>query len=412
MNRRRFLGWLGGGVAAGATTGCDLSLREGIFNACGAGLSDALRRHPLVVQAFEDIDVGKIWDVHCHLFGNGDSGRGPWFNPAMENVLRPYDYVQRLFLLNAGCVHGSDGKIDSAIVDRLLNQCEAMPIGFKVLLLAFDWARDERGAPLKAQSTFYVPDSYAAEVATRYPAHFEWAASIHPLAPDALDRLDAAIARGARAIKWLPSAQNIDPALPSCEPFYRRLAETQLPLLTHAGDEHAVRGNAEELGNPLRLRHPLDLGVRVIVAHCGSLGVGRDIDRGAAGPMRANFHLFARLMETPSYSRQLYADVSALTQVNRADVLGAVLERRDWHARLLNGSDYPLPGVLPLVSLDGLVASGLLDRTAVAPLREIRTHNVLLFDFVLKRSVALRGARFDRLVFETGPFFNRLPDVT
>jgi mannonate dehydratase len=38
-------------------------------------------------------------------------------------------------------------------------------------------------------------------------------------------------------------------------------------------------------------------------------------------------------------------------------------------------------------------------------LREIREHNVLLFDFVLKRTLASHGAGFARSVFETRPFF-------
>ena len=87
-------------------------------------------------------------------------------------------------------------------------------------------------------------------------------------------------------------------------------------------------------------------------------------------------------------------------------MLATLLERRDWHARLLNGSDYPLPGVLPLISLPLLAERRLLDPAAVAPLKEIRDHNVLLFDFVLKRSLASNGARFAHSVFETRCWFD------
>jgi mannonate dehydratase len=61
--------------------------------------------------------------------------------------------------------------------------------------------------------------------------------------------------------------------------------------------------------------------------------------------------------------------------------------------------------VLPLISLPALVDRGLLDSTAVAPLKEIRDHNALLFDFVLKRSLVNNGAGFARSVFETRPYF-------
>ena len=82
-----------------------------------------------------------------------------------------------------------------------------------------------------------------------------------------------------------------------------------------------------------------------------------------------------------------------------------MLERRDWQGRLLNGSDYPLPGVLPLINLQAFVDAGLLDPSAREPLHRLRGYNVLLFDFVLKRSLALNGQGFAPAVFETAPFF-------
>ena len=401
MNRRSFLGAAG---AAGLLGGCDLSFSDGILNACHAVMPQHLRTHALVAAAWHGLDARDVWDVHCHVIGNGDSGRGIWINPAMERIWQPAQYIQRIFYMNAGCAHDSPGRVDESVVDRLLNQCEAMAPGFRTLLLAFDWARDETGAPVRERSTFYVPDAYAADLAARHPAVFEWAASVHPYAPDALDRLDAAKARGARAVKWLPSAQGIDPASERCDRFYEKLKYLRLPLISHAGDERAVRGFGEHLGNPLLLRRPLDAGVRVVVAHCASLGMGRDLDR-PDQPLVDNFGLFARLMDEPRYRANLRGDVSAVTQGNRMDVIETLLARRDWHPRLLNGSDYPLPGVLPVISLPGLVARKLLDPTAVAPLRELRDHNALLFDFVLKRSLARDGAGFAPTVFETRPFF-------
>jgi mannonate dehydratase len=401
MNRREFLGALG---AAGVVAGCDFSLADGVFNACGARLPDRLRTHALVAAAWRGLDAAAVWDTHCHVFGTGDSASGLWINPVMERIWQPQQYLKRMFYLNAGCVHDSPGKVDASVVDRLLNQCEAMPAGFHALLFAFDWARDEAGQPVRERSTFFVSDDYVAGLAARHPTHFEWAASIHPHDPAALDRLDAAAARGGRAVKWLPTAQGIDPASARCDRFYRKLADLRLPLITHAGDERAVRGFGEDLGNPLRLRQPLDAGVRVVVAHCASLGAGRDLDaRGSS--LVPNFDLFARLMDDPRYTSNLAGDISAVTQGNRMDVVASLLARRDWHTRLLNGSDYPLPGVLPLISLPALVDRGLLDSTAVAPLKEIRDHNALLFDFVLKRSLVNNGAGFARSVFETRPYF-------
>jgi mannonate dehydratase len=96
-----------------------------------------------------------------------------------------------------------------------------------------------------------------------------------------------------------------------------------------------------------------------------------------------------------------------VVQSNRVDVIPTLLSRRDWQGRLLNGSDYPLPGVVPLIDVRKLVTRGLLAAELVEPLLQLRHHNVLLFDFVLKRSLALNGQRFADEVFQTAPFFPR-----
>ena len=107
-------------------------------------------------------------------------------------------------------------------------------------------------------------------------------------------------------------------------------------------------------------------------------------------------------MDDPRYEHLLMGDVSALTQANRfPDALGAVLERKEWHDRLLNGSDYPLPGVPALYDLERMAEHGFLAADAVPVLEAIQDHNPLMFDFVLKRTVASHGARFSPRVFET-----------
>jgi hypothetical protein len=143
----------------------------------------------------------------------------------------------------------------------------------------------------------------------------------------------------------------------------------------------------------------------VVVAHCASLGSGHIEDLASA--QATNFDLFAKLMDEPRYFGHLYGDISAITQSNRMGVVATILERRDWHPRLLNGSDYPLPGVVPLISLTALADRALLDPAALETLRRLRDINVLLYDFVLKRNLALKGQGFAASVFETAPFFQR-----
>lgn len=271
------------------------------------------------------------------------------------------------------------------------------------MLLGFDYNHDATGVANKAASPFYTPNSYAQRLAAARPDRFEWIASIHPYREDCVSALAVAVKSGARAVKWLPPVMDIDPASAKCDRFYAAMAEHGIPLLTHAGDEHAVDGvDAQARGNPLLLRRALDHGVKVIIAHCASEGSGVDLDRGVNGPRLTNFELFARLMDEPRYENSLFADISAMTQLNRiGPALQTVLTRSDWHHRLLNGSDYPLPGVMPLYSTEKLFQLGYIAQQDVATLRELRQHNPLLFDFVLKRHLRWQGRGFAPSIFET-----------
>jgi hypothetical protein len=405
-NRRRIvLGLAGLGIAG-------LAFRywpeDGFINPClPEPIPDSLLAHELVQAAWEGVNPSLFRDCHVHLIGTGDSASGLWVNPNMQSVKHPVQWLQRAFYLNGSCT-ADDGRSDLHYVDRLTWLVDQMPGGVKLMLLAFDYFHDEAGERIPEASAFYTPDEYAASVAREHPDHFEWIASIHPYRHDAVAALHDAANSGARAVKWLPPAQGMDPASPLCDPFYEAAAELGIPLLVHAGAELAVHGgNTEDFGNPLRLRRPLEHGVRVIVAHCASLGKGLDLDMGPDGPAVPSFELFGRMMDEPRYRGLLFGEISAVTQVNRVDnALETLLMRDDWHPRLLNGSDYPLPGILPLFSLKLLERRGFLRKKESEVLSAIRGYNPLLFDFVLKRTLRLNGKSLGIEPFQTRWFFD------
>ncbi len=409
MKRRSLL--LGAGAAlagVGSLAAWRYWPEQGFWNPCFARLPRRLAGHELVQAAWEGLDPSLVWDCHAHLIGTGDSGSGIYVNPRMESPLNPGQYARRLFFLNAGCAHEAKDSVDRAYVERMHNLIDGLRPGAKLLLFAFERAHDERGEPDLESTPFYTPDSYARDVAKRHPSYFEWVASIHPYRKDAVEALRVARAQGARGVKWLPSAMGIDPASPKCDVFYEELKRSNAPLIVHAGLERAVLGREmHDFGNPLRLRRALDAGVRVVVAHCASMGQDRDLDRGPNGPMVDSFLLFSRLMEERKFEKNLFGDLSAMTQVNRAGpALAQVVQREDWHPRLLNGSDYPLPGVMPIFSVDFLVSLGMLDKASGEVLKEIRLHNPLLFDFALKRRLSSSGRRLSAQVFQTRRFFD------
>lgn len=379
--------------------------KPGLTNPCLAGLPESLAAHPMLKGIWNGLDPAQVWDCHVHLVGTGDAGSGAWVSPDMDSAWHPLLRLQKLFYLNAGCVHNLPGQMDQSYVERMLNLVSGMRPGFKAMLLAFDWNHDEQGRPQQASSIFHIPNTYAAAIAHQFPQSFEWIASIHPYRKDAVPALQQAATQGAKAIKWLPSAMGIDPLSPRCDRFYQAAAELGLPIISHAGRELAVQGGSQDYGNPLRLRRALDHGVKVVVAHCASDGDDQDLDQGAQGSRVKSYDLFARMMDEPRYAKLLYADISAITQRNRAWALKDVLQRRDWHSRLINGSDYPLPGIMPLFDPASLAGQGLLAEDAVAPLEQVRGYNPLLFDFALKRLLRLDGYGFPANVFETRKFF-------
>ncbi len=406
MKRRRLLKGLAVTSALGAVGYWQASKYwDGYLkNPCLAKLPSMIKDTELWQKIWQDITPSNVWDCHVHTVGMGDADSGIWINPDMQSLAHPLQYAQFQFYLNASCI--SDISLaDNGFVDRLNVLLKDMPEGFKTMLLAFDYHHDSNGQPIKELSTFFVPNEYPALLAKKFSQQFEWVASIHPYRLDALDALDKAKAQGAVAVKWLPPAQNMDPASAKCDKFYQRLAQLKLPLICHAGTEKAVQGSdTQELGNPLRLRRALDNDVKVIVAHCASLGENQDLDKPNL-PMTDSFDLFSRMMD--EYRENLYGETSAILQINRAPrKIKQLLESSHWHSRLVNGSDYPLPAVMPLISLKRLIRNELLDDKWMQDLNIIREYNGLLFDFAVKRLLQSNGNSFPTSVFETKAIFS------
>ena len=91
-------------------------------------------------------------------------------------------------------------------------------------------------------------------------------------------------------------------------------------------------------------------------------------------------------MDNENHIGQLWGEISAVTLLNRVKTaVPALLKRTDLHHRLVHGSDYPIPGVDPLINLWQLWALGLIRWEDRAPLAQLFNKNPILGDFVLKR---------------------------
>ena len=363
----------------GAFTHRPEELRSGISTRAG----------DLIKRAFEDIDPKRLVDYHTHVAGLGKDGSGAFINAKMNSWKHPLERLKFKVYLSAGAVEDVE-HADTQIVERLARLVSNIEGHGKHRVLAFDKNYNRDGSENLQKTEFYVPNDYVFALVEQYPDLFETVISVHPYRRDALTELERGARRGARMVKWLPNAMGIDPADELCDPFYQKLKELNLLLLSHGGEEKAVQAEEDQkLGNPLLLRRPLDAGVKVVVAHCAGLGDNEDLDDSQHRRL-PNFDLFLRLMAEKRYEGLVFADISAMTQVNRCrEPLATILKREDLHERLMNGSDYPLPAINILIRTRPLVKLGYITAEERAGLNEIYDYNPLLFDFVLKRTMKL-----------------------
>lgn len=408
ITRRRFLALTAGSLALG---GAAYPLAVITPPAKLEDLTLSAAALALIREAWKGLDPAKVLDVHCHVIGLGVGGTGCFVNPDSLSYLSPVRRLKTRIYKGAAGVH-DDARADALFVERLVDLVHHQSPRARVVLLPFDRHYTPDGVEDLRLTEFYTPNDYVLSLAARYPDLFVPGCSVHPYREDALDELTRCRERGARVCKWLPNAMGMDPADPRCDAFYERLAALGMPLLTHAGEEQAVHAEeAQELGNPLRLRRALERGVTVIVGHCASLGECQDLDAPAgpdgAQPRASCYALFRRLLDEAQWDGRLFGDVSAMTQFNRCEeALPGVLTSPEIHGRLLHGSDYPLPAIDPLVRTGLLVDLGLLDAAERPAINEIYAYNPLTFDFVVKRRLRVVGedgqvSRFADAVFET-----------
>lgn len=284
-------------------------------------------------RAPEPLPAGAFVDLHCHTAGLGAGDSGCFVSKEMRDSYKLHFYLKSFGVTKAELLREGD----ALVLRRLSERLEASERVGKAVVLALDGVIDEHGELDRARTEVYVPNEFlAAEV----PKHRNllWGASINPYRPDALARLEWARDHGAVLVKWLPSIQHIDPADEKLVPFYRKMAELKLPLLTHTGNERSFTRAQDEYCDPARLRLPLREGVTVIAAHAATTGKFEG--------ERAFDRLAAMMAEHP----RLYADVSSLTQLNKRGYLREALTRPEFEGRLLYGTDYPLVEIRALVS--------------------------------------------------------------
>jgi uncharacterized protein len=311
-------------------------------------------------------------DMHVHVVGNGSGGSGCWLQ--VRGWRRGF---AGLMLQHIGLPHQAlRGDLEQLYIDRLLEQLRRSSLAAAVIL-AHDRVRDDQGKPADENLTsFYVPNDFVLGLA-RSHAELLPAVSIHPARPDALEELERCLQGGAVMMKCLPNCHNIDCSDRRFTRFWERMAEAKLPLLAHTGGEHTLPIVCPAYADPRILTRPLECGVTVIAAHCGTKSGILD---------REYFHCFAEMTRR---FPNLYGDLSAFNVPIRGRHTPDCL-RQPLLSRLVHGSDYPVP-------VHGHWAWLLGHVNWQAFRRWERQDNILERDYQLKRSMGFPPETFTRI---------------
>lgn len=267
-----------------------------------------------------------ILDLHVHISAMTD-GHGSMSRRLLDSA------AFRFMRWRLGLV-GEDAGTERALEAKLSATLAESGVDAAVVL-AFDGVHDRDGNFDHRNTHLYVTNDYVIELCRRHD-NMLFGASIHPYRKDAIQELERCIEAGAVLVKWLPPTQGMDPADDLCRPLYEAMAHHGIPLLCHSGGELSLPRVDDRLEDPGLVEPALQMGVKVILAHCGtrSSPFGKDY-----------LPTFMRLAQDYEHC---YGDTSAMTLPARAYGLRAVLKHPAVSQKLLHGSDWPIIAIPPL----------------------------------------------------------------
>ncbi len=168
-----------------------------------------------------------VVDMHCHTAGIGEGGSEARISAALRASWRFRVYL-KIFGCNEKLLqqHGDCFIMDG--INRTIGESKQVR---SAVILAMDAPYSDNGELDEGAVEVWVPNRFVGEVVGAYE-HLLFGASVHPLRKDALQELEWSKQKGAVLVKWLPNIQNIDPSDERIIPYYEKLVELDLPLLT------------------------------------------------------------------------------------------------------------------------------------------------------------------------------------
>ncbi len=316
-------------------------------------------------------------DCHVHLAALPDGDNGCYISPKM--LKSP---LFRFLLWKHGLDPERPGDANTKYLGDLLTELRASRDVGQAVLLGMDGVYDRQGRLDPAQTHFLISNDYVLRTARAHPNDCLAGVSINPQRRDAVEEVHRCADAGAALVKVLPNAQQFNPADPKYKPFYRALAERNLPFLSHVGYEFSLIGKDQSVGDPDRLELALEEGATVIAAHACSYG------------LMVYERFIPTLHNLIRRYPHFYTEISALTLPNRFRMLLHLRRHPELHQRLLFGTDYPL-------SVTHIPAWGRMGLRALTGL--IRTRNRFDRQVAVCRGLKLDFRSFGELLHRPGP---------
>ncbi|MCA9455992.1 MAG: amidohydrolase family protein, partial [Nitrospira sp.] len=291
----------------------------------------------LINRALDGIQGHALRDYHVHMLGMNEDINGTFVNEEWQSPWHGLIHFSQFEIYKSAALITDEQQADTQYLARLKDLIQFMPERGKFGIMAFDFFHDEQGRPDRKLSTFYVPNEYVMTIAKKNPDIFFPIISIHPYREDATTALRHYAQQGVRFVKWLPNAMGIHPASETMQdklvPYYRIMKEYDMVLISHTGVEVATEAEEfQHFGNPLLLKKPLDMGVKVVMAHVASLGECEKEEEALCPPGTPYIDLAIQMLEDPKYAGLVFADISAMTQYNRHHNLDKILSKPSIHS--------------------------------------------------------------------------------
>lgn len=289
----------------------------------------------------------KIIDNHVHIAGPGNLyGDDLFWSKKFENGIG----FQALKILKGWIFARVE---DELMIKVLLKQANNMKNVDYIVVLAFDNVYEVNGTyrgPKQTNesdilSTVYVSNNFMNELCKNH-SNLLFGLSVHPFRDDAIEEISR-YHENAVLCKWIPSSHLLDlsedneEAQKKLEKFFIKLAEINLPLLFHTGVETSIPASVkgyEKFNAPKYIEKALEIGVTVILAHCGCsyFDVIQD------NVVRKVIEFFKK-QERQNKKWNLYADISALfSPFRNPHLLDDIFENIP-ASKLIYGSDFPNP---------------------------------------------------------------------